>query len=214
MTTRTFAPIFVAWLMTVSLAASAQTEQKPPEDASAASQYKSLNLTKDPKAAAAGEYKLDPHHTSVIAKLAHMDLSRYTLRFDSVSGGYQFNPAQATASGLAISVDPKSVDTGDQAFDKRIAQKYFEADKYPAITFTSTTVKITGDQLVVSGVLDFHGVKKPLSLKVTYRGFAGTRMGFSGEATFKRSDFGVGQWIPLEADEVTLLIETEFVKAT
>jgi len=37
-------------------------------------------------------------------------------------------------------------------------------------------------------------------------------MGFSGEAHFKRSDFGVGEWVPLEADDVTILVETEFLK--
>jgi polyisoprenoid-binding protein YceI len=203
----------LALLVAMPMAVRAQTAQKPAEDASAASQYKNLNLTKDPKAAAPGEYKLDPHHTSVTAKLAHMDLSRYSLRFDSVSGGFSFNPSTAAASGLAISIDPNSVSTGDPTFDKRIAQKYFESDKYPAITFTSATVKITGEHMVVDGVLDFHGVKKPVTLKVVYRGFASPRLGFSGEATFKRSDFGVGQWVPLEADEVTILIETEFVKS-
>ena len=215
MTTLKIASIaLLALLVTMPMAVAAQTAQKPAEDASAASTYKNLNLTKDPRAAAAGDYKLDPHHTSVTAKLAHMDLSRYTLRFDSVSGGFSFDPAQASASGLAISIDPKSVSTGDPTFDKRIAQKYFEADKYPAITFTSATVKISGEHMVVDGVLDFHGVKKPVTLNVIYRGFASPRLGFSGEATFKRSDFGVGQWVPLEADDVTILVETEFVKST
>jgi polyisoprenoid-binding protein YceI len=203
----------LAFLSVTPVAVIAQTDKKPAEDASAASQYKNLNLTRDPKAAAAGEYKLDPHHTSVTAKLAHMDLSRYTLRFDSVSGGFSYDPASATASKLAISIDPKSVSTGDPTFDKRIAEKYFEADKFPSITFTSAVTKIVGDHVTVDGVLDFHGVKKPVSLKVVYRGFAQTRMGFSGEATFKRSDFGVGEWTPLEADEVTILVETEFVKS-
>jgi hypothetical protein len=52
----------------------------------------------------------------------------------------------------------------------------------------------------------FHGVKKPVVLNVTYRGFTQSRTGFSGEATFKRSEFGVEEWIPLEADEVTILV--------
>lgn len=214
MTTLKIAPtVLLALLVAMPFAVAAQTDQKPAEDASAASQYKNMNLTRDPKAAAAGEYKLDPHHTSVTAKLAHMDLSRYTLRFDTVSGGFSFDPSRATASTLAISIDPDSVSTGDPKFDKRIAQRYFEADKYPAMTFTAATVRITGEHMMIDGMLDFHGVKKPLTLKVVYRGFATPRMGFSGEATFKRSDFGVGQWIPLEADEVTLLVETEFVKS-
>jgi polyisoprenoid-binding protein YceI len=191
----------------------AQKVQHAPEDAGAAAQYKQLHLSKSPVDAAAGEYKLDPHHTSVTVKLAHMDLSRYTLRFNAVSGGFRFDPSLASASDLKISIDPTAVDTGDKVFDKRIAQKYFESDKYPAITFTSTTAKIVGDQASVDGVLDFHGVKKAVTLKVTYRGSTQSRMGFSGEATFKRSDFGVGEWVPLEADEVTILVETEFVKA-
>jgi polyisoprenoid-binding protein YceI len=214
MTMRTIASTaFQALLIAMPMVVIAQTAQKPAEDASAVSQYKNLNLTKDPRAAAAGEYKLDSHHTSVTAKLAHMDLSRYTLRFDGVSGGFSFDPTHATATKLSIAIDPKSVSTGDPAFDKRIAQKYFESDTYPTIAFTAASVKIAGDTTVVDGVLDFHGIKKPLSLKVIYRGFAQPRMGFSGEATFKRSDFGVGQWVPLEADEVTILIETEFVKS-
>lgn len=210
-TSRLLAAARLGLLVILPIAASAQTAPKPAEDASAASQYKQLNVTKDPKAVAAGEYKLDPHHTSVTAKLAHMDLSRYTLRFDSVTGSFTFNPSQATASSLTVSIDPTSISTGDPVFDKKIAAKYFEAEKYPAITFTSSAVKITGEHMAVDGVLDFHGVKKPLTLNVVYRGFAQSRMGFSGEATFKRSDFGVGEWVPLEADEVTILVETEFV---
>lgn len=204
--------VFLALLLSAPVAMAIQANQGA-EDATASAQYKALHLTRDPTAAAAGDYKLDPHHTSVTAKLAHMDLSHYTLRFDSVSGGFAFDPAHANASNLAVSIDPTSVDTGNPAFDKRIASRYFEAGKYPSIVFTSPSVKITGDHLSVDGVLDFHGVKKPMSLNVIYRGFTHGRMGFSGEATFKRSDFGVGQWVPLEADEVTILIETEFVKA-
>jgi polyisoprenoid-binding protein YceI len=41
-------------------------------------------------------------------------------------------------------------------------------------------VKITGDHTYVSGILDFHGIKTPLTLNVIYRGFADGRMGFSG----------------------------------
>ena len=203
---------FAALLAAMPIAVAGQKEQSPVEDATAATQYKALNVSTDPKVVVAGEYKLDPHHTSVIAKLAHMGLSHYTLRFDAVSGRFAFDPTHATASDVQISIDPKSVDTDDQAFDKRIANKYLETDKYPAIAFNSATVKMVGDHMLVDGILDFHGVKKPVDLNVTYRGFAQSRIGFSGEATFKRSEFGVGEWVPLEADEVTILIEAEFVK--
>ena len=203
---------FAALLVAAPIAMATQRDQSSAEDVTAATQYKSLNVSTNPKVVAAGEYKLDPHHTSVTAKLVHMGLSHYTLRFDAVSGRFAFDPHHAAASDVEISIDPKSVDTGDQVFDKKIASKYFETDKYPSLTFNSATVKIVGNHILVDGVLDFHGVKKPVALNVIYRGFAQSRMGFSGEATFKRSEFGVGEWIPLEADEVTILVEAEFVK--
>ena len=203
---------FAALLAAAPIAMATQRDRSSAEDVTAATQYKSLNVSTNPKVVAAGEYKLDPHHTSVTAKLVHMGLSHYTLRFDAVSGRFAFDPHHAAASDVEISIDPKSVDTGDQVFDKKITSKYFETDKYPSLTFSSATVKIVGDHILVDGVLDFHGVKKPVALNVIYRGFAQSRMGFSGEATFKRSEFGVGEWIPLEADEVTILVEAEFVK--
>lgn len=203
---------FAALLVAAPIAMATQRDQSSAEDVTAATQYKSLNVSTNPKVVAAGEYKLDPHHTSVTAKLVHTGLSHYTLRFDAVSGRFAFDPHHAAASDVEISIDPKSVDTGDQVFDKKIASKYFETDKYPSLTFNSATVKIVGNHILVDGVLDFHGVKKPIALNVIYRGFAQSRMGFSGEATFKRSEFGVGEWIPLEADEVTILVEAEFVK--
>ena len=183
----------------------------------AATQYNKLNLTRAPSAAAPGLYTLDPKHTSVTAKLAHEDLSHYTLRFDTVKGQFMFDPAHPTASPIQIVIDPNSVDTGNAAFDKTIAAQYFESAQYPSIIFTSTAITASGEHGVVDGVLDFHGVKTPIKLKVTFNGFTNLdgqpRMGFSGEATFKRSDFGVGAWIPLEGDEVTIQIETEFSKA-
>ena len=93
----------------------------------------------------------------------------------------------------------------DATFDKRIATRYLEVDKFPAIHFTADSVKIVGGHATASGTLEFHGIKKPLVLNTTYRGSAQSRMGFSAEASFKRSDFGVSQWIPLEADEVDVL---------
>jgi len=203
---------FALLLVAAPIAIAAPKDQISAEDATAADQYRSLNVSMEPKAVAAGKYTLDPHHTSVTAKIAHMGLSHYTLRFDAVKGRFAFDPNHAAASDIEISIDPKSVDTGDQAFDKKIANKYFETDKYPSIVFNSARIKIVGDDIVVDGTLDFHGVKKPVTLNVAYRGFAQSRMGFSGEATFERSAFGVGEWIPLEADEVTILVEAEFVK--
>jgi len=175
------------------------------------------HVLKDPSAAPAGDYKLDPRHASATVKLAHMGLSHYTLRFDTIAGSYSYDPAHPAATQIKVTIDPKSVDTGDPKFNEEISDKFLDAGKYPIITFTSTKI-IPGadDRGEVEGVLDFHGVQKPVTLHVTYRGFVEMmrqqRMGFSGEAMFKRSDFGASSYIPVVGDEITLLVEVEFVK--
>lgn len=171
----------------------------------------------DPKGAPAGVYKLDPTHASATVKVAHMGLSRYTLHFATLSGGFTYDPTHPNATQVAIAIDPKSVETGNPKFNEEIADQFFDAGKFPNITFTTTKiVPEVGDKGVVEGVLDFHGVKKPVALHVIYRGFTTAmgqqRMGFSGETAFKRSDFGASHYVPLVGDEVTVLIEVEFVK--
>jgi polyisoprenoid-binding protein YceI len=172
-------------------------------------------LRKDPRQATAGEYKLDLHHASVTMKLSHDGMSNYTLRFNGISGHYDYDPAHPTRSKIEVSIDPASIDTGDSNFNAKIAKDFLEAGKFPAITFTSTKIDAVGDHGTVEGVLDLHGVKKNLTLNVVYHGFEPVRagrMGFSATATLKRSDFGVDFYAPAEADEVTVLIEAEFEK--
>ncbi len=183
----------------------------------ALAQMPAPKVVTDPKSAPAGEYKLDPAHASATVKLAHMGLSHYTMHFTRISGDYSFNPAHPDATKVSIAIDPKSIQTDDPKFNDEIADKFLEAGKFPALAFTSTRIVPEGaDKGLVEGVLDFHGVKKPVTLHVAYRGFVEMmkqqRMGFSGEATFKRSEFGAGAYVPVVGDEVTVLIEVEFVK--
>jgi polyisoprenoid-binding protein YceI len=173
----------------------------------------------DPKAAPAGAYKLDPRHASATVKVAHMGLSHYAMRFDTLSGDFTYDPAHPSATKVHIAIDPKSIDTGDTAFNKEIYEQFLDSDKFAAITFDSTKITEGKDgHGTVEGILDFHGVKKPVTLHVIYRGFVAMpamkqeRMGFSGETTFKRSDFGASKYVPLVGDEVTVLIEVEFSK--
>ena len=140
---------------------------------------------------------LDKRHASLTVKIVHMGFSHYTLRFDGLDGGFTYDPANWQATKVTFTVDPKSVDTNDPAFNKQIAG-YFEADKYPAITFVSTGLQGGADgKGTLTGDLTFHGVTKPVTLDVTFDGAGhgitplGTRLGFSGSAQIKRSDFGV-----------------------
>ena len=165
--------------------------------------------TQDPAKVPAGTYVLDKRHASLTVKIVHMGFSHYTMRFNGLDGGFTYDPANWQATKVAVSVDPKSVDTNNASFNKEIAG-FFEADKYPAISFASTAVQGADGKGTMTGDLTFHGVTRPVTLDVTFAGAGhgvtplGTRLGFSGSAKIKRSDFGAHQ----------LAILNEFHQAT
>ncbi|MFI4964044.1 MAG: YceI family protein [Caulobacterales bacterium] len=175
--------------------------------------------TQDPTKAPAGTYVLDKKHASLTVKILHMGFSHYTLRFDGLDGGFTYDPANWQATKVTFNIDPKSVDTNDAAFNRQIAG-YFEADKYPAITFVSTGVQGADGKGTVTGDLTFHGVTRPVTLDVTFEGAGhgltplGARLGFSGSTQIKRSDFGVSNFVlnQFTADDVDVIFEVEFEK--
>jgi len=174
----------------------------------------------DPAKVPAGTYALDKRHASLTVRVLHMGFSHYTLRLNGLDGGFTYDPANWQATKVTFTVDPKSVDTHDAAFDKQIIG-YFEADKYPTISFVSTGLQGgTDGKGTLTGDLTFHGVTKPVALAVMFAGAGhgvtpiGTRLGFSGTTQIKRSDFGLNSMIlnQFTADEVDLAFEVEFEK--
>jgi polyisoprenoid-binding protein YceI len=175
--------------------------------------------TQDPLKVPAGTYALDKRHASLTVKVLHMGFSHYTMRFDGLDGGFAYDPANWQATKVTFSVDPNSVDTNDPSFNKQIAG-YFEADKYPTISFVSTSIQGQEGKGTMIGDLTFHGVTKPVTLDVTFGGAGhgviplGARLGFSGSTRIKRSDFGVTNFVlnQFTEDDVDVIFEVEFEK--
>ena len=170
----------------------------------------------DPAAAPAGHYVLDPRHASVTARVRHMGLSLYTMRFDHVEASYDYDPTQPLTTRIAVTIDAHSLDTGDAGVSKQFASEFLDADRNPRITFNSTAVQATADgHGTVTGDLTLRGVTKPATLEVNYNGAApgvlgGHRMGFSATTTVDRSAFGSGAWRGVVGDDVQIVIEAEF----
>lgn len=172
-----------------------------------------------------GTYTLDPTHASVTWKVNHMGLSNYTARFTKFDATLTFDAARPENSTLSVTIDPKSVRTDypfpkQENFDAKIAGEVFlNSAQYPEIKFVSTRVeRLTGNTGKVHGDLTLHGVTKPVSLDVTLNGakthpmLGGGALGFSATTKFNRSDFGVKNMVPMVGDEVTVLIEAEFLE--
>lgn len=186
--------------------------------------------------APAGTYGLDLSHASLTWKVGHMGLSDYTARFAKFDAKLEIDPANPAAAKLTATIDPTSIRTdypGDykathkgspfKSWDEDLAknEKWFNATKFPAITFTSTAVEMTGqDTAKVTGDLAMLGVTKPVTLDVKFNGSKNPHpfapgagaLGFSATGSLKRSDWGMVNYIGGVDDEVSLLIEAEFIQ--
>jgi len=175
----------------------------------------------------AGQYYLDKAHTSVTFRVSHMGFSNYTARFARVDGKLQFDPAHPTAMRVEATIDPTSLalNTPPAGFhDQLMGKGWFEAARFPQITFRSTKVELTGPHAAkVTGELSLHGVTKPVVLQAVFNGGykpnaydpLGARIGFSAKGTIKRSDFGISYGLPAPGstmgvgDDIDVAIESE-----
>jgi polyisoprenoid-binding protein YceI len=171
----------------------------------------------DPATAPAGHYALDKAHASLTARVSHMGLSTYTMRFDDLDAQYDYDPAHPEASKVQVTVNAASLDVGKPSLDRDFARSFLDAANYPTITFTSTAIHRDGVQGTMTGDLTLRGVTRPVTLDVTFNGggpgflgLGGYRMGFSATGDIKRSDFGSKQWLGVVGDNVHLVIEVEF----
>ena len=163
------------------------------------------------------EAKTDEGVTTDLA-IAFTDLEGFT-KFTATATGDEKDAAHA---GVQASIDVASIDTGDEKRDAHLkTADFFDAEKFPTITFKSTSMKFDGDRVVgVEGDLTMLGVTKPVTLTVVNmtcgpQPFNKKPMcGGEATATIKRSDWGMTAGLPFApGDEVKLIIPIEAYKA-
>ncbi|MDB5459277.1 MAG: hypothetical protein JWO72_1018 [Caulobacteraceae bacterium] len=177
--------------------------------------------SKDPAAAPAGTYALDPHQVGVILRVPHGGgFSFSVFRLAAVSGVLSWNPANIEASKVSVKIDAKSLETNVPGFAAQLTgPNFLNTALFPDATFRSTAVKRTGPTTgEVTGDLTLHGVTRPLTLTVDLVGagpaLRGPAVGFHGHGVFHRSDFGVGPVSAMIGDDVEVTIDVEFDKTT
>jgi polyisoprenoid-binding protein YceI len=177
----------------------------------------------------AGDYKLDPAHSTLIFRVNHLGFSKYTARFRRFDAQLRFDPRNLSATQLTATVDPRSIETdfADPKYDfnaELAGPKWLDAAKYPDIGLRTTRVEDLGNQVMrVHAELTMRGVTRPIVLDATYNGgYAGhpmdphARVGFSAQGVLRRSEFGIADGIPAAGtnlgvgDQVAIAIETEF----
>ena len=166
-----------------------------------------------------GTYAIDPGHARVTFSYNHQGLSYPLLRAVDVNGELELDAQSLERSSVAITVAADSIRSNVDYFDRELASpKFFNAGKFPAITFTADRLTMIDDESgVVDGAVTIRGITKPLSLDVTINGaiehpMTGTPViGVSATGWLNRSDFELDRFIPAVSDRVDLGIEAEFV---
>jgi polyisoprenoid-binding protein YceI len=172
-------------------------------------------------------WKLDPAHSSAEFKVKHMMISNVKGSFSGLTGDLTENILDRSLSFIEASVPVATVATGDPQRDGHLkSADFFDAEKYPNMTFKSTRVVHKGEaEYAVTGDLTIHGVTKSVTFEVDGPSAPGkdpwgnTRIGLSATARINRKDFGLGWNAALESggvlvgEDVTITLDIQFIKA-
>ena len=142
-------------------------------------------------------YVIDKNHSDASFQVRHF-ASKVRGRFADFGGTIQADPAKPEASSVEFTIKTASIDTNQPDRDKHLrSADFFDAEKFPEITFKSTKMTPTGkDKYDVTGTLTMHGVSKEVTLPVTFLGTMKDPRGneiasFELETKLNRKDFGI-----------------------
>ncbi|WP_233837397.1 YceI family protein [Paraburkholderia sp. ZP32-5] len=167
-----------------------------------------------------GRYEIDQDHTSITFDIDHFKYSRFTMRFDRKHGQLDWNDGGLERSTASVTIDAASIDTNVPLLDKMVkSDSMLGVSQYPEIRFASTRFERTGESRgTLTGDLTIRGVTQPVTLDVTFNGFAPDpltkkdTLGFSADGHFSRAKFGLATWYPAVGDDIHVRIQAEFVK--
>lgn len=161
-------------------------------------------------------YKVDPYHTSINFKVKHLGISFVNGKFDKFDGtiyGSDFKTAK-----VDFTVDVNSVNTSVEPRDNHLrSADFFEVEKFPKMTFTSTSFKKKGKKYKLAGNLTIKDVTRPVVFDVKMggetKGQDGSAIhGFSAKTTINRFDYNVNfdKETALIGKDVTIYLHLEF----
>jgi polyisoprenoid-binding protein YceI len=147
----------------------------------------------------------DPAHSRIQFSVIHLTISDIIGNFENASLTINADEKNFVNSTLSFEVDVNSINTHIEARDNHLrSADFFDVANYPKMTFTSTAISKAKQKNYynVKGNLSMHGITKPVSVVLVYRGSTVNQMnkkktyGYQVLATLKRSDFGVGPGFP------------------
>jgi polyisoprenoid-binding protein YceI len=167
-------------------------------------------------------YTLQPDYTQGVFRWNHLGFSSPAAAFGQVEGTMEFDRENPTKSFVRLTIPMTSLSTTVPGLDEHLrSPDFFDIAKFPSATFVSTRVERgrSSDKFLVTGDLSMHGVTKPVTIDVAViKVGVNPRLnmpcvGFDATAKLKRSDFGLGKFVPLVSDEIDIHISSEVAEA-
>jgi polyisoprenoid-binding protein YceI len=179
-----------------------------------------------PASAATTTWQIDPAHTAAQFSVKHLAISTVRGGFSNVKGTVVIDDADVSKSSVDVTIDVTTVDTRTPDRDKDLkSDKFFDAAKYPTMTFKSTKVEQAGaGKLKVTGDLTIRGTTKSVVLDVdgptapVKDPWGNQRAAVNATTKINRQDFGVKWNATMDnggvvvGDEVAITIDAEMVQ--
>lgn len=163
-------------------------------------------------------WTIDNNHSQVNFQIRHMGVSNVRGSISGVTGTVVWDDKDPSKSSVEATISTTTVSTNNDARDKHLkSPDFFNVEKYPTLTFKSTSVTGTNGKLQVTGDLTLGGVTKSVTLDVDgptapIKGMGGKMVtGFSATGMLKRSDFNFGnpKFNSMLGDDVKFTIDLE-----
>ncbi|HED09963.1 MAG TPA: polyisoprenoid-binding protein [Caldithrix abyssi] len=174
--------------------------------------------------ALATDYVNDKSHTTIGFEVTHMVISTVEGEFKDYDVSLTFDPQDLSKFNVEANIKLASVDTDNLKRDNHLrSPDFFNAEKYPLMTFKSSKVEKTDNGYVAIGTLTLHGITKDLRLPFTVKGpikdpWGNTRIGINATTIINRKDFNVSWSKTMDggglvvSDDVRIVINAEFIR--
>jgi len=171
-----------------------------------------------------GKWTVDQAHSNVKFTVTHLVVSEVEGSFKLFDGAMENSKGDLSDAKINFTVDVNSIDTDNEKRDGHLkSDDFFNAEKFPQMKFTSTSVKSVGDnKYKLAGNLTIRDVTRPVEFDVTYGGSVAamgtTKLGFKAQTTINRFDYNL-KWDKateggglVVSKEVNILVNVELNK--
>ena len=158
----------------------------------------------------AATYEIDPAHSAAQFAVKHLMVSTVRGELRNVTGTVVLDDANPGNSRVQATIDATTINTGVEQRDQHLrSADFFDVEKFPTISFSSTEVKQVGEgEYKVAGDLTMHGVTRPVVLTVESESvevkdpWGNLKRGAVATVAVNRKEFGLNWNQALEAGGV------------